>query len=582
MRQTFFVKQAPPSETEQESSPLGQGNRGLAGLLRHPFCILALLCLFVNAFFNVTSNGSMASFDAVVLMLGVVIAGFMLYFWVLHPERHPGIRELVTGIVVVVVLVLFYQTTQQAVFVMVVGLAALAGMACYWVSVRSITPQRVILLLLAAGFVLRVGYILYTSAVVRQHDVWYFGGQRGHAVYIEWFYNQLKLPDFDPRRVWQFYHPPLHHVIAGMFLRLNVTLGMDYQRATESIQILTLFYASACTILCYKLLREVGIGRKAACIPMALLCFHPTLIIMSGSINNDILSITLQLAALLFAVRWYKKPSVRRILCIAVALGCSMMAKTSGGLAAVPIAFLFLYKLIEQRRRFWPMVGQFAVFGLVCVPLGLWWQVYNFVLYKMPISYVPMLSLQDEQYIGDYSIWERLFDPSLEQLKSVFVAFGDRTSSSYYEHNVFLGLLKTSMFGEFDLFQPRTIGNTFAVLLFYTNILVVAFSIFAMVWVLLRKGTMDWQLKLFFALLYLTVLGSYVSFCIQYPHTCTQNFRYAVPTLFVGLTAIGLALEDWQAHPREWTRPVTACLGGLTGLFCVGSTMVYTLLGVVE
>ena len=497
--------------------------------------------MFVNAFFNVTSV-PIASFDAIVLMLGVVIAGFMIYFWVLHPERHPGWRSIAVGAAILVVLVLFYQTVQQAVFVLIVGLTALAVAACYWIGMRAMTPQRVLLLLLAAGFVLRVGYILYTSAIVRQHDVWYFGGERGHAVYIEWFYQQVRLPDFDPRQVWQFYHPPLHHFLAGMFLRLNVTLGMSYERATESIQILTLFYASACTLLCYKLFREVGVSRKAACIPMALLCFHPTLIIMSGSINNDILSITLQLAAVLFAVRWYKNPSIRRILCIAVALGCSMMAKSSGGLAAVAIAFLFLYKLVEQRRRFLPMLGQFAIFGVVCVPLGLWWQVYNFILYQMPLSYVPMLSLKDAQYIGDYSIWERLFDPSLEQFKSVFVGFGERTAAGYYEHNVFLGLLKTSMFGEFELFEPGTIGNTVSTILFYINMIVVAFSLFAMFWGFLRKGTLGWQLKLFFALLYLTVLGSYVSFCIQYPHTCTQNFRYAVPTLFVGLTAIALTL----------------------------------------
>lgn len=74
------------------------------------------------------------------------------------------------------------------------------------------------------------------------------------------------------------------------------------------------------------------------------------------------------------------------------------------------------------------MLGQFAIFGVVCVPLGLWWQVYNFILYQMPLSYVPMLSLKDAQYIGDYSIWERLFDPSLEQFKSVFVGFGERTA----------------------------------------------------------------------------------------------------------------------------------------------------------
>lgn len=576
-----FVSQAfvvSPPDVSADHSLFKPENRGLQGLAKHPFCVLALLCLFVNAFFNVEQT-PMVSFDAAVLLLGVVIAGYMLYFWVLHPEQHIGWQHLALGALFLATLILLFQVTNGPLFVLGVGLIAIIALAVYWLAMRSMTSRRLILLLLAAGFVLRVAYILYTAYYARQHDVWLFGSTGGHAVYIEWFYEQSRLPDFDPRSIWQYYHPPLHHIITAIFMRINVAFGMTYSRACESTQVLTLFYASACTLLCYKLMREVGVSRKAATIPMALLCFHPTLILMSGSINNDILSVTLQLAALLFAVRWYKNPSVRRILCIALTLGCSMMAKSSGGVAAVAIAFLFLYKLIEQRHRFWHMVGQFAVFGVVCVPLGLWWQVYNFIQYDMPISYVPLLSSTDAQYIGDHTVWERLFDFSSDQLKSVFVAFGERSLSDYYEYNVLLGLLKTSVFGEFFLFEPDTLGNTMAVILFWINVVIVAFSLFAMVWAFCRKSAASWQMRVFFGLLYLTVLGSYITFCIQYPHTCTQNIRYAVATIFVGLVAIGLTLDDWQKNPRPWHRPVKAALGVLTGAFCAGSTAVYALLG---
>lgn len=172
--------------------------------------------------------------------------------------------------------------------------------------------------------------------------------------------------------------------------------------------------------------------------------------------------------------------------------------KNIGGLAAVAIAFLFLCKLIEQRHRFWRMAGQFALFGAVCIPLGLWWQVYNFIRYGMPLSYVPLLSLKEAQYIGEYTLWQRLFDWSPHQLERVFVAFGERSLVNYHEYNVLLGLLKTSVFGEFFLFQPDTLGNTLSVILFYTNAALVAFSLFAMVWAFCRKSTLHWQLRVFF------------------------------------------------------------------------------------
>ncbi len=565
-----------PAVSSPQANPLQPD--GFHRLARHPFTLLAVLCLFVNAFFNVKAD-SMVSFDAAVLVLSAVIAGAMVYFWVLHPEKHFALPHALGLCGGVLALVLLISAVNVPLAVLGLGLTAVLGVAVAWVILHRMTPERILLLFLAAGFVLRLAYILYTAYYARQHDVWRFDSTGGHAVYIQWFYENTALPNFDPRTVWQYYHPPLHHILTALFMRLNVALGMSFERACESTQVLTLFYAGCSTLLVYKIMRMIGVGKKAALLPMALLCFHPTLILMSGSINNDILSLTLQLAALYFALRWYRAPSVGRILCIAVALGCSMMSKSSGGLAAVPIAFLFLSKLIQERHRFWKMVGQFAVFGLVVAPLGLWWQVYNMIQYDMPLSYVPLLSQKDAQYIGFRTVWERLFDFDPHQLKSVFVAFGERSLSDYYEYNVFLGLLKTSVFGEFFLFQPETLGNTLSVVLFYINAVLVAVSLFAMGWAFFRRSAADTITKVFLGLLYLTVLGSYVMFCIQYPHTCTQNIRYAVPTVVVGLCCIGLTLQDWQSRPRRWHKPVRGALWGLAGAFCAASTGVYALLG---
>lgn len=548
------------------------------GMLRHPYLVLALLCLFVNAFFNVKAK-PIVSFDALAVLLCAVIAGAMIYVMVLHPERHLGLRDAVGGAAVLALLALLLLVPNTAVFVLAAGLSVTVGMGLYWGLLHRLTPQKIVLLLFAAGFVIRVAYILYTPMYVRQHDVLNFGMGNGHAGYIEWFYDNMRIPNFDPRKVWQFYHPPLHHWTTAIWMRLNVAMGMTLERAYESTQILTLYYASACTLLCYRLMRELGVGRKAICLPMALLCFHPTLVILSGSVNNDILSITLQLAAVLFAVRWYKKPTVLRILPIAAALGCAMMAKTSGGLAAVAIALLFLFKLIEQRRRFLPMIGQYAAFGAVCVPLGLWWQVSNFIRFGMPINYVPRLSNGVNQYIGGYSVWERLFDPSLEQFKSVFVAWGRDSLSTYHEHNVFIGLLKTSMFGEFTMFLDRPVINIPATILFYVNIAIVALAIFAMIRTLCVRSLLPGKLKAFLGVWYLTVMVSFVVFCFQFPHTCTQDFRYAVPTLFVGLVFLGVMLEDWSRQKRRCLKPVSVALSVLTGMFCAGSTAVFVILG---
>lgn len=48
--------------------------------------------------------------------------------------------------------------------------------------------------------------------------------------------------------------------------------------------------------------------------------------------------------------------------------------------------------------------------------------------------------------------------------------------------------------------------------------------------------------KVFFALLFVVILGSYYIFCFEFPFTCTQNVRYVVPLIVTGAMFIGLWL----------------------------------------
>ena len=115
----------------------------------------------------------------------------------------------------------------------ITAMLVLGGIAVYLKINNRLTSQNIILLLFAAGFILRLNYCLYTvvssSVRHRQHDVYDFGSEKGHAGYIEFFYdNGFKLPDFDPTTKAQFYHPPLHHFLAALWMRLLTTFGATY------------------------------------------------------------------------------------------------------------------------------------------------------------------------------------------------------------------------------------------------------------------------------------------------------------------------------------------------------------------
>ena len=119
----------------------------------------------------------------------------------------------------------------------------------YLTDIKKYRTQLNALLIMGLGFCLKLYYVLVTSVYTRQHDVRSFGGDSGHAGYIEYLLFEHKLPDFDIRERWQFCHPPLHHAISALWIYVNENImQVGHNQARESLQTLTLFY-SVCIII---------------------------------------------------------------------------------------------------------------------------------------------------------------------------------------------------------------------------------------------------------------------------------------------------------------------------------------------
>ena len=99
------------------------------------------------------------------------------------------------------------------VLVSVAGFSLLTMGLC-WILAKDVEQEeKWVILILTAGFLLKLVYVLYTGIGTRQHDVHSFtDSTNGHAGYIRYLYTYGHLPDFDPRQEFQFYHPPLHHM----------------------------------------------------------------------------------------------------------------------------------------------------------------------------------------------------------------------------------------------------------------------------------------------------------------------------------------------------------------------------------
>jgi len=175
------------------------------------------------------------------------------------------------------------------------------------------------------GLLLRICYISKTSIYERQHDV--FGiADSGHLGYIYTIYENEMLPSTNEG---QFYHPPLFHLTSALWLRLETLIGIDFDSALEGIQVLTLIYSMLILLVVYLILKRVKIKDSLKLLIMLVMSVHPTFIILSGSINNDILTILLMFLIILYLVKWYENTNLRNTIILAIVTGLCVMTKSS-------------------------------------------------------------------------------------------------------------------------------------------------------------------------------------------------------------------------------------------------------------
>ena len=558
-----------------------------ATMRRHPYLLTFVICGLLLPFgFADRANITASSCVYLGIVAGIVAVAAIFYY---NLGRNLIEKLILSGVsllcITACMLIISYvenKTIAIPIIALVVALLAVIFIKLNY----EINDAVIIAVLIALGITIRFVYILYTGVVDRQHDVGDFTSTIGHAGYINyWYQNGLKLPDFDVRSYWQYYHPPLHHWLMAGLLSVLTALGVDFYKAAEATQILPMLYSCLTIVVSYRIFRMVKLVGKPLMAAMALICFHPTFILFGGSFNNDMLLMLFMMAAILWGLRWYREPVLSNILPLALCIGLGMMTKLSGWMVAPAVAFFFLVVLIKNIRKPLKYIGQFVIFGAICVPLGLWWQVRNLIEFHIPPTYVPDLGPESVMYSGNMPLTERLFSFGNGQLSYVYGSISF-VGAPYNEYNPTLGLFKTAMFDECansvnDLHFPQI--TVTGPILFWISVLLFLLCFGCFIYTMVKKSNLLIGIeRVYFSLLFAVMLGSYYSFALAYPHSCTFNIRYCMP--LIPLCAMGMALflqktKDSQRAITIWFRRM---LYALSGVFCVMSYLVYTQVGATQ
>lgn len=403
-----------------------------------------------------------------------------------------------------------------------------------------IKRNKVFIIIFLLALIIRMIFIIKYPLSKAQHDV---NGKNGHFSYIQTIFIQNRLPSTNQ---YQYYQPPLHHFISAMWLKVFSKLIRSYTTLIESLQFVPLIYSMLLLIVINKILKELKIKDKYKNLILVIMAFHPTFTILSGSINNDMLSILLIFCTLYELIKWYKKSDMVNTIILAIVTGLAVMAKTSGAIVSLPIMYIFLlqfYRAIKKgdKRKIWQYIGMYCVFGIISLSLGLWYPVRNYILFKQPILYILDPNNQ-KLYVGDKSLLSRFLPFS----KEIFIQYAD----PYEHYNIPTFLIKSSLFGEWT-WTTSYICKYIYVFALFANIAIIVFSIVAIIREMTSNRKRDLIYRNIFLILYFFNIISFISMNIKLPYGCSMDFRYIVPTIFIGIYFIGLQLRKIQNEAKN-------------------------------
>lgn len=418
------------------------------------------------------------------------------------------------------------------------GLALLYG--AYLQQHKKLSSADVILL--AAGL-MNLWYVCGSWENVRQHDYYNF------VMFADYFVtNHFFVAPFTSYLQSVYYHPPVWGLVSGLFMKF-----LEF----DAVRMLSFAAIMASYILMWRLLTDLNIKERVKLWLFFFYCFYPATGYMSNWVNNDAAVYFLMMATIYQAFKWCEDCSWKRTLWTAGLLVLSGMTKFSGLMVVPAIGVLMLFKLLLSPKKTDKVLwGKFAVIGLGAV-FGFAWGL--FLLY-FGFSLLPPPQDVAVQSMKSYSLMSRLFD-----FGGFLTPIVDFKAHYQTEPNVWLTLIKTSLFGEWG-WQ----GKIWINILYGLSFVWLLLAIFGFVYLFFKPIKKDFALNGFFVVLFFSVLIAWINFWLDYLYFCSTEFRYTAIFLPISVLWVGHLFSN-----KSLPKYVEYILAGLCVLLGVARFMLY-------
>lgn len=400
------------------------------------------------------------------------------------------------------------------------------------------------------SFLLNLWFCVTTSGNVYQYDYFNFYMHADYFIMNDFF---VKNPKMYLSSV--YFQPPLWGGIAGLVTNLMMVIGKTKEAGFDFIRFINLFAVSGAGIIFWRLIKKIEINDKVALWCFIFYGFFPTLSIFSGLVNNDAMTYFLMLSIVYLAFCWYEKGDWKNTFLIMLCLLLGGMIKFSALMVVAGLGVLILYKLLNNKKDYKHILSQSFVIGMGAI-LGFLWGFF-LLYYNIPLVPPPNNNIyQDMSLLG---ITDRLFS-----LDTLFVPFVN-VRAGILENNVWLSLIKTSLFGEWAWNNIVCAYVMYVIGIIFVIISVVSF--FSLLKIKLGK---DFAFNLFVVILIFAVIISWIGFWLEYQYFSSTEYRYVAILLPLSL----LWIANWwqKICPPKW---INYIMTGLIVVFVIAKFMLY-------
>ncbi len=379
--------------------------------------------------------------------------------------------------------------------------------------------------ILMLGIVFRIIYVIYTNYDTRQYDVMNYNCGPAHLDYA-YILSEGHLPNTNE---WQTYHPPLNAIIQGFWIRISSLL--DNKTFTlEGLQIFSLIYSIFMLFFVYDISNILNLKKESKIFVFLIACFHPSLIYLSGGLNNDALIFMLGMAMIYFLFKWLKNDCLKNFIILSIVVALAMMTKNTALLYLGLVLIILLYKIIKNHNYKKGLI-QIILFLIITIPIGAFYQIRNYILFKQSFFYVPSFDWFF-MYTGKYSIFQRL---SIFPIQSLFLHVSSHLSEEY---QIIPYLFRNSISGIWGI--PE---NFITKILYITNIILIIITFIAFVISIFKipKNNIFTNIILLFQIF---LIISYFLFALNFPYASSMEYRYISITCIFGMLIFVLLLES--------------------------------------